>query len=261
MSTLRFHEKVLLGIMKQGSIPHHVAFIMDGNRRWAVGQGLKKVEGHRFGLERLKWILELCMELGVKKCTIYAFAIDNYKREKEELDTLMDLMKDSLKKMTEKSAFFDKHQIRVTLCGDMELVPENILREMESATRRTSTNNNLHLNVCFSYSGTAEMVSSVHNSLKEWPKGEQVPSTRMLESLQNNLWIKDFPDIMVRTSGEIRLSDFLPLQCSFSRLYFVKESWPSLGLWTLTKIFLDYQLNAKSYQTSKREGMLKMGFC
>jgi len=247
---MKFHERLICKILKTGPIPEHIAFIMDGNRRHATRIGLKKTQGHERGFESLKRCLEYCLELGVKKVSVYALAIDNLKREKEEVDVLMDLARKKLDEISQNEAFLQKHDIRVKVCGNISLAPQDVQTTMQEVEKRTEKNQSLLLNIAFCYDSTYEMERLFNKYYEDHEKNGlnneevELSSKRLLNKY---LLIPNEPDILVRTSNEIRLSDFMTFQSGLSMLTFLEENWPEMSIWSILKIILRYQVEEKNF--------------
>jgi len=250
---MRFYEKLIINILNKGAVPKHIAFIMDGNRRYAVSHGKKKFEGHGSGFESLKKTLAWCLELGVKEVSIFAFSIDNFQREKEEVEVLMDLARDKLKEISEKNEFLQKNGIKTSILGNLDLLPQDVKETMDLVMKRTENYNNLQLNICFSYDFTYEIERAIalyqkDKENKEKSKEEnEIEEGRIAREIINKyMLIKTEPDILVRTSNEIRFSNFMLSQCSSSMVCFLKENWPEMSILSMLKIILQYQMQEKS---------------
>ncbi len=249
---IKFYEKFILNVLNKGAIPKHIAFIMDGNRRYAVTHGKRKVEGHGVGFQSLKKTLEWCMELGVKEVSIFAFSIDNFQREKEEVDVLMELARDKLKEISENNEFLQKNSVKTSIVGNLDLLPEDVRETMELVMKRTEKNNKLQMNICFSYDFTYEIERAIalyqkEKEGKERTKQDEIEETRISREIMNKyMLIKSEPDILVRTSNEIRFSNFMLSQCSSSIVCFLKENWPEMSILSMLKIILKYQMQEKS---------------
>lgn len=167
-SLLQQVRELLIGSLKCGPIPQHIAFVMDGNRRWARTQKVETVEGHHMGFEALARVLEVCYKSGVKYVTIYAFSIENFKRSKYEVDGLMDMAKTRLVQMSQHGELFDRYGCSVRVLGDRSLVREDVLEQVDRAVDMTRHNENAVLNVCFPYTGREEIVHSIRETVQEY---------------------------------------------------------------------------------------------
>jgi len=234
-------RKILLQILSHGAVPSHVAFIMDGNRRYAKKKGMDTNGGHSEGFSTLRDVLELSMELGVKEVTVFAFAIENFQRSKKEVDGLMNLAVEKLNLMMEKNDIIDQLGICVRIAGNISLLPPNVQEIMEKAVEYSKNNTRAVLNICFAYNSHEEILHSIKAIAQKVQEGLLSPSDVNIEQLENHMYIKNPPDLLVRTSGEIRLSNFLLWQSSFSCLHFSKVLWPNYGLWDFMQSILYYQ--------------------
>lgn len=241
-------ESWLITALATGPIPRHIALVMDGNRRYARLHRLETAEGHALGFESLKGILEVCYKAGVEVVTIYAFSIENFKRSKYEVDVLMDLAKNNLLQLCQHGDIADQYDIRIKILGQRSLVSDDVLKVIERAEKMTENNTRAILNVCFPYTSRDEITSAVAAFVERSENGEL--STSQIEALD----VEDFerelmtagcpdPDILIRTSGVERLSDFLLWQAgNTTSIHFVDVFWPDFNLWTFLPIVLEWQL-------------------
>ena len=168
-------RELLIGSLKCGPIPQHIAFVMDGNRRYARNHKLETVEGHHLGFEALARVLEVCYKSGVKVVTIYAFSIENFKRSKYEVDGLMDMAKTKLVQMSQHGELFDRYGASVRILGDLSLVREDVIREVNRAVDMTAHNNESVLNVCFPYTSREEITRSIRETVKDFSIAPERP--------------------------------------------------------------------------------------
>lgn len=209
-------------------IPRHIAIIMDGNGRWAKERRLPKIEGHRAGVGALRRTIEAAMDLGVEYLTLYAFSVDNWKRSKKEVDSLMNLMREFLKRQ---SRDLKDKDVRLIIIGRMEGLPEDIVAKIEKAARETSDKKKLKLIIALNYGGRSEIVDAVKELGKDL-LGERLDIDSVNEELFSKyLYTKDIPDpdLFIRTSGEMRLSNFLLWQLSYTELFITPVYWPDFG--------------------------------
>jgi len=171
-------RELLIGSLRCGPIPQHIAFVMDGNRRWARNHKLETVEGHNMGFEALARVLEVCYKSGVKYVTIYAFSIENFKRSKYEVDALMDMAKTRLVQMTQHGALLDRYGASVRVLGDRSLVREDVLEQVDLAVEMTKHNTQAVLNVCFPYTGREEIAHSIRETVKEYSTAPERPKEK-----------------------------------------------------------------------------------
>lgn len=208
-------------MLLSGRIPRHVGIIMDGNGRWAELRGLPRIEGHRQGVERSKEIIEASAEIGLKVLTLYAFSIENWRRPSSEVSTLMKLLETYLKKEVE---VITKKGIVFRTIGKTELLPEHIQKVLNEAIIRTSKNKGMVLNLALSYSGRDEILRAVKKVLNEGLKPEEV-TEEVFNSYLDTAGLPP-PDLIIRTSGEMRISNFLLWQSAYSEFYFTDTLWP-----------------------------------
>ncbi|KRX08794.1 Decaprenyl diphosphate synthase-like protein [Pseudocohnilembus persalinus] len=249
---------------------------MDGNRRYAQEKKLgKKSEGHKKGFERLKLTLEWCLELGVNIVTVFAFAIENFNREQQEVDLLMDLAKTKLREMANEGEFLEYHQIKVNIIGDLTLLPKDVLKAMEEIMEITKNYKKMEFNICFAYNSSFEINQSLKKTQETLQKQIKENDQQKSDNSQNdliknkennqkvndspyqiflkNLMISQPPDIIIRTSNEIRLSNFLIAQSTNSQLQFIKENWPEISIFSILSIIIQFQLNEKILQAQNQK--------
>lgn len=213
----------------------HIAFIMDGNRRWAKQKGLPTLEGHRRGYNKMKDVGDWCIKRGIKHITVYAFSTENWKRSKTEVDYLMRLLQNAL---TKELGEFHKRGIRLKVIGSRERLSKNIVKAIDNAEKETANNTKGTLNLAINYGGRLEIVEAVKKIMAQ-KKSAGVISE---EDISKNIWTagQPDPDIIVRTSGEQRLSGFLTWQSVYSELFFIKHHWPGFTERDLDDILDDY---------------------
>lgn len=222
--------------MEKNNIPEHIAIIMDGNRRWAKKRGLPSIEGHGAGYEQFKKISEKCRKLGVKILTVYAFSAENWKRGKEEVSYLMKLLEAALKK---ERGNFMKQGIRLNILGQIERLPDSLGRLVCEVMEETKNNKEGILNLALSYGGRDEIIEAVKKIISEKIQPEDVNE----EIFSKHLRTAGQPDpaLLIRTSGEQRLSGFLPWQSVYSELYFSPKLWPEFTEDDLEDAIKEYQ--------------------
>ena len=208
---------------KLDKLPTHVAIIMDGNGRWAKQKKMKRAEGHRIGMESVHEIVTATCELRIPYLTLYAFSKENWARPEDEIKTLMMLLSVYLEK--ELPLMLDKG-IRLNIMGEIKDFPNNLRRQMEDAVQKTARNRNLHLNLALSYSGRREIVHAVKGIVEDTKKG-------IIKRIDENLFTRYLytnnipdPDLLIRTSGEMRLSNFLLWQVAYTEIYVTETLWP-----------------------------------
>ncbi|PPJ55543.1 hypothetical protein CBER1_05391 [Cercospora berteroae] len=322
-------RELLIGSLKCGPIPEHVAFVMDGNRRWARQSKVETIEGHNMGFEALARILEVCYKSGVRVVTVYAFSIENFKRSKYEVDALMDMAKTKLVQLSQHGELLDRYGASVRILGDKSLVREDVQAQMDHAMDMTKHNHNAVLNVCFPYTGREEITHSVRETVRDFSKPPTRPqlkrpfsethiqrnilsrnlpaveeedspkefshatsdadsvSTQDLdnsshmdpassqtsnstspvlkaatrktanlpdpenitaETLTKNTYTHDAPplDLLIRTSGVARLSDFMLWQVhENTEIKFLNILWPDFDLWHFLPVLVEWQWRQK----------------
>ncbi len=238
--------KLIEGVKSKGNIPNHIAIIMDGNGRWAKKRNLPRIAGHHRGVETVRQIVEACASLGVKILTLYAFSTENWKRPEEEVSTLMRLMVKSLKSETDG---LHKNKIKLISIGDSKSLPDIVRRELNSAIEKTSHNDKMILNLALSYSGRWELVEAVKTISKEVLAGNLDPDQINEETVASNLTTAGLPepDLMIRTSGEFRISNFLLWQLAYSEIYISDVLWPEFRSKHLIEAVIDYQKRERRF--------------
>jgi tritrans,polycis-undecaprenyl-diphosphate synthase [geranylgeranyl-diphosphate specific] len=240
------YEKRLLKEVASMPVPHHVAIIMDGNRRYAQEFGLLVTEGHEKGREKLEQILEWCMEIGVRMLTVYAFSTENVGREKDEVDALMRMFVSNFNRLAEEERVH-RHKIRVRVLGQREMLPEDLKRAIERAEERTKDYDQYFFNIAVGYGGREEIIQAIRRIAEKVKEGELPVDAITERTFTEFLYTKDMPDpdLVLRTSGEERVSNFLLWQLAYSELYFSDVYWPGFRK-------IDFLRAVRSYQMRKR---------
>ena len=246
----KLYEKWLEESIKKGGIPTHIAVIMDGNRRWARKKGLYPWLGHRFGAEKVDELIEWCINLGIKVITIYALSTENLKRSKRELDEILRLLKEkSLEYVNDER--LHKHGIRVKVIGRKDLLPRDVRDALEKLEEATSKYNNLYLNLAVAYGGRAEIVDASKNLIKDVLAGKVKVDEIDEAILERYLYTSDIPnhepDMIIRTSGEERISNFLLWQSAYSELIFLDVYWPEFRKIDLMRAIRIYQKRQRRF--------------
>ena len=221
-------------------LPKHIAISMDGNGRWAEEQGQDRLYGHFHGVESVRNIVEGCAELGVGYLTLYAFSTENWDRPQQEVDGLMALLVDTIRKEV---PVLNKNNIKLHVIGDMKMLPDYAAIELQEALEMTSHNTGLHLVMALSYSSRWELVNAVKNIGIDVKAGKIDPGKIDQHTLQQYLSTSDLPDpeLMIRTSGEYRISNFLLYQLAYAELYFTNTRWPDFRKENLYEAIIDFQ--------------------
>lgn len=221
-------------------LPVHIAIIMDGNGRWAKEQGQDRLFGHYQGVESVRNIVEGCAELGIEYLTLYAFSTENWDRPEYEVVGLMELLVKTIRNEAEN---LHKNNIKLHVIGDIKMLPDYAQRELQEALDFTKDNTGLNLVMALSYSGRWELLNAVKNIANEVQKGNLQVEEIDQSTLQKYLCTSGFPDpeLMIRTSGEYRISNFLLYQLAYAELYFTNVRWPEFRKKNLYEAILDFQ--------------------
>ena len=230
----------LLSQIDKSRLPRHIAIIMDGNGRWAKEQGQDRLFGHFHGVESVRNIVEGCAELGIEYLTLYAFSTENWDRPEYEVVGLMELLVSTIRGEVES---LHKNNIRLHVIGDMNMLPEYAKNELKEALAYTKDNTGLNLIMALSYSGRWELLNAVKSIAHKVKTGELTIEEIDQDILQQHLTTSGFPDpeLMIRTSGEYRISNFLLYQLAYAELYFTQVRWPDFRKQHLYEAILDYQ--------------------
>lgn len=241
-----FFFKKTAKLSQNSKIPSHIAIIMDGNARWAKSKNLPIKFGHKTGSENVEKIADACIELGVKNLTIYAFSSENWDRPKDEVDYLMNLMEDYLKKET---TSLMKKEVKIVVSGDLSKVSQSIKSSIKSIEEQTKNNKKLLLNVAFSYGARQEILSAVKKISLAVASNQINISDITEQTLTNNLYQPEIPDpeLLIRTAGDLRLSNFLLWQAAYSEFYFTKVCWPDFSKKHLIEAIQEFNKRERRY--------------
>lgn len=240
-------DKILQGELKRsGDIPSHIAIIMDGNGRWAKKRGLPRVAGHRRGVETVREIVEACAEIGVKYLTLYTFSTENWKRPKDEVSTLMRLLLKSLKDRLDE---LNRNDIKLTCIGNIESLPDVVQKQLYKDIERTKNNKRMTLNLALSYSGRWELLEAIKNIYGEIVKGNLTPDNITEEIISDHLTTRNMPEpeLIIRTSGEFRVSNFLLWQIAYSEFVILDVFWPDFSRAHLYDAIKQYQKRERRF--------------
>ncbi|MDO8461625.1 MAG: isoprenyl transferase [Deltaproteobacteria bacterium] len=235
-------------------LPQHIAIIMDGNGRWAKKRDLPRIEGHRRGTEAVEEITTYCRELGVRYLTLYSFSMENWARPTDEIEALMDLLTSFLVAKREKLI---KNEIRLETIGDISRLPDSVKRELSISKEATAHLNKMVLVLALSYSSRDEIIRAVNKLLKERGAGTFKDNFVSQEQFSSYLDTRDMPDpdLLIRTSGEKRISNFLLWQSAYTELYFSPVSWPDFNREELVRAIEAYQVRERRFgKTSEQVG-------
>ena len=233
-------DEELLELMDKDHMPGHIAIIMDGNGRWARMRGLPRIAGHREGIKSVREIVTFCREVGIEVLTIYAFSAENWKRPELEVKALMMFLEEYLQR--ELKTLMDNN-IRFMTIGQTDKLPGSVKKWIEKVEKKTEHNTSMILNIALSYGGRTEIVDAILRIMNDITNGAIKPENIDSKLFSNYLYTKGLPDpdLMIRTSGETRISNFLLWQIAYSELYFTKTLWPDFRRHDLLLAILDYQ--------------------
>ncbi len=239
-------ESTLFTQIDKQRLPAHIAIIMDGNGRWAEEKGEDRLFGHFHGVESVRDIVEGAAELGIQFLTLYAFSTENWDRPEQEVNGLMGLLADTINKEV---PILNKNNIRLRMIGDMQMLPEFARNGLNEAMQKTSQNTGLTLIMALSYSSRWELVNAVKNIALDTKSGKINPENINADILQNYLNTSEYPDpeLMIRTSGEYRISNFLLYQLAYAELYFTNTRWPEFRKYNLYEAIIDYQSRERRF--------------
>jgi undecaprenyl diphosphate synthase len=240
------NEKLIAEVLESGNLPRHIAIIMDGNGRWAKERGLPRIAGHNQGVKSVKEIVEACGELGIEALTLYAFSQENWKRPTWEVSALMKLLMRTIHNEIDN---LNANNVRVKTIGHIELLPPETLKQVQSAIEITKKNTGLVLNLALSYSARIEIMDAVKKITKEVADRSISPEQidESLFSKRLDTWDLPDPDLVIRTSGEYRISNFLLWQIAYSEIYITDTYWPDFRKPQLYEAVLDYQKRERRF--------------
>ncbi|MHA1406936.1 MAG: polyprenyl diphosphate synthase [Candidatus Heimdallarchaeaceae archaeon] len=244
----KLYETKLFSEIKNKPVPNHIGIILDGNRRASRKLGLDYKEGYELGAKKLEEVLNWCWELGVKVVTCWVFSTENFERPKDQVDTIMKLAKEKLEKVRHDKRTH-KYQIRVKILGRSEMLPKEVQEEISKTEQATEKYDKYRLNLCLAYGGRAEIVDALKKIVQKVQKG-QIDLDNIDEKLiSSHLYTDDLPDpdLIIRTSGEERLSGFLLWQSAFSEYYFVDVHWPLFRKIDLWRAIRTYQRRSRRF--------------
>jgi undecaprenyl diphosphate synthase len=232
--------------LNQEKVPRHIAIIMDGNGRWAQRHHLSRIEGHKKGLDAAQAVVNACEELGVKIITLYAFSKENWRRPRREVNALMKLLQEYLRKRQKELL---ERNIRLNILGDLQDLPAAVRDSLEDTVRKTRQKDNLIVNLALSYGGRSEIVAGVRKIIDEIEAGRITKGDITPETFSHYLFTDDIPDpdLLIRTSGELRISNFLLWQIAYTELYFTPTLWPDFGKEELIRACLEYQSRERRF--------------
>lgn len=239
-------DEELLRQIDPSRLPRHIAVIMDGNGRWAKRRHLPRVAGHRAGVEAVRATVETCTRLGINALTLYAFSVENWKRPTFEIDALMTFLKEYLRKELES---IHRNNIRFQTIGRINELDESVQFELRSAIRKTAGNSGMILNVALNYGGRVEIVDACRKLLDKCLAEGRLPESISETDIERCLYTADLPDpdLLIRSSGELRVSNFLLWQIAYSEIYVTDVLWPDFRRPDIFNAIIDYQRRERRY--------------
>jgi len=247
----RLYEHILENEVEQGPFPKHIGVIMDGNRRWASAKGLATHIGYTFGADVAESFLRWCLKYNIRTVTLYALSVDNIrKRKQDELDAIYSSMYDKLKRL-EESGLIQQHGIMVNALGNIEMLPDFLKNQVYRLEEISQKNSGMYLNLALAYSGRLEIIQAVKRIAKDVKEGklpeEQINESSFMNYLSTAKIDNPEPDLIIRTSGEMRLSDFMIYQSSYSEMIFIDEFWPELRKIDFLRALRTYEERNRRY--------------
>ncbi len=230
------------------TIPNHVAIIMDGNGRWAKSKGLPRIEGHRRGAKVARNMIKIAHDRGIKYMTFFAFSSENWSRPAKEVDGLMNMLRHYMKSDVKE---LEKHNARLHVIGEIERLPHDVFNLIRKWEEKTKNNDGIHIIMALSYGGRQDIVSAVKRLVKSGIPADKIDE----ETLSNSLMTKNIPDpdLLIRTSGEQRVSNFLLWQLAYTELYFTQTAWPDFNARELDKALSSYANRDRRYGCIEKE--------
>ncbi len=234
----KVYEKILERKVKEGKVPNHIGIIMDGNRRYAELFGMDPWRGHSKGADKLEEMLDWINDLGIDIITVYAFSTENFKRDDTEVAHIMDLFKKKFESIITDTRIH-KNKVRIKAIGKLELLPDDVLDSIKKAEEATKHYKNKILNICIAYGGRVEILEAAKKIMEKGVAPEEIS----LEMIKNNLYTEGLPDpdLVIRTGGEVRLSNFLLFQSAYSELFFTEIYFPFFRRIDFLRILREYQ--------------------
>lgn len=235
-------------LLKKENLPRHVAIIMDGNGRWAKSQHLPRTQGHIEGMKRAEEIVDYAHKIGIQVITLYTFSIENWNRPSTEVSLLMNALSNVLKK---KIDTFKKNNIKFQTIGRSERIPQPVMALIKKTTEETKENTGIILNLAFNYGSRTEIVDAVKNIAQTVKNNQQQIEDITIDTISRSLYTHNLPDpdLLIRTSGEKRISNFLLWQLSYTELYFTDKYWPDFTVEEFKKAIIDFQKRDRRFGT------------
>ena len=231
-------------LLDMNRIPRHIAIIMDGNGRWAMDRGLDRTFGHKAGLDNLENITTMCSNMGVKYLTVYAFSIENFNRPAYEVEALMGLVLSFFKMQ-----LFHNNNVSFHVVGDMKRLPQSVQDKLNSMMAETEGYDGMAMTIAMPYSSKQELVNTTKIIAEKVKNGEMAIDDITEETIEKNLWTNWMPDpdLLIRTGGEVRISNYLLWQCAYSEFYFCDSYWPDFSEKELHQAIISYQNRQRRY--------------
>jgi len=250
LGAYRLYERWLKGQVKKQDMPQHVAVILDGNRRWANERSLPYLNGHLYGAKIAEDFLKWCLDLGIRTITVYVFSTENFRRPKEEVERILQLIGDEARRLRNDERLH-KNKVRVKTIGRIDLLPESLRQMLRDVERETENYDEHYLNIAIAYGGRAEIVDAARKIVEDVAE-QKVSLNQIDEDLFSNYLYTShlpnpYPDLIVRTSGEERLSGFLLWQSAYSELCFLDVYWPDFRKIDLLRAVRTYQQRKRRY--------------
>lgn len=250
LGVYKLYEKWLWHQIKNGAKPEHIAIILDGNRRWASERALNPWMGHKEGAEKIEKLLDWCLDLNVKSITLYTFSTENFRRSRREVEEIMRITEKKLRELLVDERI-RKHKIRVKMIGRIKLLPKSLQELIREIEAKTKDYDGHFLNLALAYGGRAEIVDAAKNIAERVKKGELLPEAINEKVFEQHLYTahmqKQDPDLIIRTSGEERLSGFLLWQSAYSELCFLDVYWPDFRRIDLLRAVRTYQKRKRRF--------------
>jgi undecaprenyl diphosphate synthase len=239
-------EERLLAELDANKLPQHIAVIMDGNGRWARRRHLPRITGHRAGVQSARAVIETCARLNIPALTLYAFSMENWRRPKAEIDFLMRLLREYLRK---ELPVLHRNNIRMLVIGRTDQLPEAVRTDIDRAMQLTAGNSGMQLAVALNYGGRAELVDAFNRILERMKESGLIYARVDEEMISQNLYTAGVPDpdLLIRTSGEMRVSNFLLWQIAYAEIYVTETLWPDFTRAQLFEALLDFQKRERRY--------------
>ncbi len=236
-------DEALARAIDPARLPAHIAVIMDGNGRWARRRGQLRVAGHKAGMRPVRMVIEACAQIGIEALTLYAFSVENWKRPRTEVEMLWRLLRTYLRIELDELM---RQQVRLRVIGRTDALPAAVREELDDALEKTAGNRGLQLNLAINYGGRAEIVDAVKALVEDARRGETVIDEAAISARLYTAGVPD-PDLLIRTSGEMRVSNFLLWQIAYAELYVTETLWPDFTRGDLLRAILDYQKRDRRY--------------